>query len=82
MGSTTVFQVEYKHMTPAAALEYVRSRRPRVLLAPSQWKVCPVLDYLFIFTHILSGRPVTQYNNCCAFVVNDFFPSIQFLYNL
>lgn len=25
-------------MTPAAALEYVRSRRPRVLLAPSQWK--------------------------------------------
>ena len=26
-------------MTPAAALEYVRSRRPRVLLAPSQWKV-------------------------------------------
>ncbi|KAG2410950.1 putative dual specificity protein [Vigna angularis] len=32
------FLVEYKHMTPAAALEYVRSRRPRVLLAPSQWK--------------------------------------------
>lgn len=32
-------QVEYTHMTPAAALEYVRSRRPRVLLAPSQWKV-------------------------------------------
>ncbi|KAJ9547902.1 hypothetical protein OSB04_020445, partial [Centaurea solstitialis] len=30
--------VEYKHMTPASALEYVRSRRPRVLLAPSQWK--------------------------------------------
>lgn len=26
-------------MTPAAALEFVRSRRPRVLLAPSQWKV-------------------------------------------
>ncbi|KVI01196.1 Dual specificity phosphatase [Cynara cardunculus var. scolymus] len=34
--STTI--VEYKHMTPASALEYVRSRRPRVLLAPSQWK--------------------------------------------
>lgn len=32
-------QVEYKHMTPSAALEYVRSIRPRVLLAPSQWKV-------------------------------------------
>lgn len=37
--SAYAFQVEYKHMTPAAALEYVRSRRPRVLLAPSQWKV-------------------------------------------
>ncbi|KAA8523198.1 hypothetical protein F0562_009621 [Nyssa sinensis] len=39
--STTVvlcYLVEYKNMTPAAALEYVRSRRPRVLLAPSQWK--------------------------------------------
>ncbi|KAK1437575.1 hypothetical protein QVD17_03369 [Tagetes erecta] len=40
--STTIvlcYLVEYKHMTPASALEYVRSRRPRVLLAPSQWKV-------------------------------------------
>ncbi|XP_076896190.1 phosphatidylglycerophosphate phosphatase PTPMT2-like [Bidens hawaiensis] len=39
--STTIvlcYLVEYKHMTPASALEYVRSRRPRVLLAPSQWK--------------------------------------------
>ncbi|KAI9128887.1 hypothetical protein K1719_000370 [Acacia pycnantha] len=39
--STTIvlcYLVEYKHMTPLAALEYVRSRRPRVLLAPSQWK--------------------------------------------
>lgn len=39
--STTVvlcYLVEYKHMTPSAALEFVRSRRPRVLLAPSQWK--------------------------------------------
>lgn len=32
-------KVEYKHMTPTAALEYVRSRRPRVLLAPAQWRV-------------------------------------------
>ncbi|KAE9448727.1 hypothetical protein C3L33_19382, partial [Rhododendron williamsianum] len=31
--------VEYKQMSPADALEYVRSRRPRVLLAPSQWKM-------------------------------------------
>ncbi|KAK1420628.1 hypothetical protein QVD17_22372 [Tagetes erecta] len=39
--STTIvlcYLVQYKHMTPVAALEYVRSRRPRVLLAPSQWK--------------------------------------------
>ncbi|XP_071721499.1 phosphatidylglycerophosphate phosphatase PTPMT2-like [Rutidosis leptorrhynchoides] len=39
--STTIvlcYLVEYKNMTPASALEYVRSRRPRVLLAPSQWK--------------------------------------------
>ncbi|KAL6974489.1 Phosphatidylglycerophosphate phosphatase ptpmt2 [Sarracenia purpurea var. burkii] len=39
--STTIvlcYLVEYKHMSPAAALEYVRSKRPRVLLAPSQWK--------------------------------------------
>ncbi|KAL1563279.1 Phosphatidylglycerophosphate phosphatase ptpmt2 [Salvia divinorum] len=39
--STTIvlcYLVQYKHMTPAAALEHVRSRRPRVLLAPIQWK--------------------------------------------
>lgn len=37
------YLVVYKHMTPAAALEYVRSVRPRVLLAPSQWKA--VLEF-------------------------------------
>ncbi|CAN0901425.1 Phosphatidylglycerophosphate phosphatase PTPMT2 [Linum grandiflorum] len=39
--STTIvlcYLVKYKQMTPAAALDYVRSRRPRVLLAPSQWE--------------------------------------------
>lgn len=39
--STTIvlcYLIEYKNMTPADALEYVRSRRPRVLLAPSQWQ--------------------------------------------
>ncbi|XP_057750120.1 phosphatidylglycerophosphate phosphatase PTPMT2-like [Arachis stenosperma] len=39
--STTIvlcYLIEYKHMTAAAALEYVRSQRPRVMLAPSQWK--------------------------------------------
>ncbi|KAG4144310.1 hypothetical protein ERO13_D05G028800v2 [Gossypium hirsutum] len=44
--STTVvlcYLVEHKQMTPAGALEYVQSRRPRVLLAPSQWKA--VMEY-------------------------------------
>ncbi|CAI0628521.1 unnamed protein product [Linum tenue] len=39
--STTIvlcYLVKYKHMTPGAALDYVRSRRPRVLLAPTQWE--------------------------------------------
>ncbi|BFG39811.1 hypothetical protein CerSpe_260850 [Prunus speciosa] len=38
--STTIvlcYLVKHKNMTPSAALDYVRSRRPRVLLAPSQW---------------------------------------------
>ncbi|XP_065024032.1 phosphatidylglycerophosphate phosphatase PTPMT2-like [Musa acuminata AAA Group] len=39
--STTIvlcYLVQHKNMTPTAALEYVQSIRPRVLLAPSQWK--------------------------------------------
>ncbi|GMH03353.1 hypothetical protein Nepgr_005192 [Nepenthes gracilis] len=32
------YLVKYKHMTPAAALELIRSKRPRVLLHPSQEK--------------------------------------------
>ncbi|KAM7262360.1 hypothetical protein ACFE04_021437 [Oxalis oulophora] len=48
--STTIvlcYLVKYKHMTPTAALEYVRSRRPRVLLAPIQWRVCKPSYYSF-----------------------------------
>ncbi|CAN6165077.1 unnamed protein product [Urochloa humidicola] len=40
--STTVvlcYLVKYKNMTPAAAFKYVRSKRARVLLTHSQWKV-------------------------------------------
>ncbi|GMH00637.1 hypothetical protein Nepgr_002476 [Nepenthes gracilis] len=47
--STTVvlcYLVEHKHMTPDAAYEYVRSIRPRVLLASSQWQA--VQDYYCI----------------------------------
>ncbi|XP_010538406.1 PREDICTED: putative dual specificity protein phosphatase DSP8 [Tarenaya hassleriana] len=44
--STTIvicYLVHHKHMTPEAAYAYVRSIRPRVLLAASQWKA--VLEY-------------------------------------
>ncbi|THG16214.1 hypothetical protein TEA_008573 [Camellia sinensis var. sinensis] len=46
--STTIvlcYLVEHKQMTPDAAYEYVRSTRPRVLLAPAQWQA--VQDYYF-----------------------------------
>ena len=33
-------QVHHKQMTPEAAYKYLRSIRPRVLLASAQWKVC------------------------------------------
>ncbi|KAJ7544461.1 hypothetical protein O6H91_09G080000 [Diphasiastrum complanatum] len=39
--STTVvlcYLVEHRRMTPLEALHYVRSKRPRVLLAAAQWK--------------------------------------------
>ncbi|KAJ4749627.1 dual specificity protein phosphatase family protein [Rhynchospora pubera] len=39
--STTIvlcYLIEHKNMTPEAALNHVRSIRPRVLLAPSQWQ--------------------------------------------
>ncbi|GAB4835020.1 hypothetical protein Ancab_033287 [Ancistrocladus abbreviatus] len=44
--STTIvlcYLVQHKHMTPDAAYDYVRSIRPRVLLASSQWQA--VLDF-------------------------------------
>ncbi|XP_065623196.1 phosphatidylglycerophosphate phosphatase PTPMT1-like [Quercus suber] len=58
--STTVvicYLVQHKQMTPEAAYDYVRSIRPRVLLASSQWQA--VLEYYhlivkkaFIYTHM------------------------------
>ncbi|XP_059657610.1 phosphatidylglycerophosphate phosphatase PTPMT1 [Cornus florida] len=47
--STTIvicYLVQYKQMMPDAAYEYVKSIRPRVLLASSQWQA--VLDYYYI----------------------------------
>ncbi|KAK8476769.1 hypothetical protein V6N13_144789 [Hibiscus sabdariffa] len=56
--STTVvlcYLLEHKQMTPAGALEYVQSRRPRVLLAPSQWKA--VLEYSRHRQHATTNSP-------------------------
>ncbi|KAG0483131.1 hypothetical protein HPP92_011215 [Vanilla planifolia] len=36
---SSLYKIEYRKMTPDDALEYVRLKRPRVLLAPSQWQV-------------------------------------------
>ncbi|KAI7993460.1 putative dual specificity protein phosphatase DSP8 [Camellia lanceoleosa] len=40
---TSLYLVQHKQMMPEAAYSYVKSIRPRVLLAPSQWQA--VLDY-------------------------------------
>ncbi|KAG2332707.1 hypothetical protein Bca4012_017726 [Brassica carinata] len=47
--STTVvicYLVQHKHMTPEAAYDYVKSIRPRVKLAATQWKA--VLEYYHV----------------------------------
>ncbi|KAG2604255.1 hypothetical protein PVAP13_4NG043300 [Panicum virgatum] len=36
---SSMYQVKYKKMAPETAFEYVRSKRARVLLTRSQWKV-------------------------------------------
>lgn len=38
-------------MTPDAAYEYVKSIRPRVLLASSQWQVSMKLVFFFFDNH-------------------------------
>uniref|UniRef100_A0A1J3E8H6 Putative dual specificity protein phosphatase DSP8 n=1 Tax=Noccaea caerulescens TaxID=107243 RepID=A0A1J3E8H6_NOCCA len=53
--STTIvicYLVQHKHMTPEAAYAYVKSIRPRVLLAATQWKA--VLEYYH--TMVLSTK--------------------------
>ncbi|KAK6941442.1 Dual specificity phosphatase, catalytic domain [Dillenia turbinata] len=73
--STTVvlcYLVAYKNMTPDAALEYVRLRRPRVLLHPSQWKaVREYKDRLLVTSTPTAGTsPATAAaNSTCAIVV-------------
>ncbi|CAJ1943288.1 unnamed protein product [Sphenostylis stenocarpa] len=63
--STTVvicYLVHHKMMTPDVAYDYVKSIRPRVLLASSQWKI--VQEYYY---HIMVGRAVG-----CAPTTNPF----------
>ncbi|PKA65316.1 Putative dual specificity protein phosphatase DSP8 [Apostasia shenzhenica] len=41
---SSLYRIEYRNMRPTDALEYVRSIRPRVLLAPSQWRAVQEYD--------------------------------------
>ncbi|XVF73510.1 hypothetical protein PTKIN_Ptkin12aG0207400 [Pterospermum kingtungense] len=63
--STTIvlcYLVEHRHMTPDAAYEYVRSIRPRVLLAPAQQQA--VRDY---YLHKVKNNGIPR-NSCCMMV--------------
>ncbi|GMI66957.1 PROTEIN TYROSINE PHOSPHATASE LOCALIZED TO MITOCHONDRION 1 [Hibiscus trionum] len=63
--STTIvlcYLVEHRDMTPDAAYEYVRSIRPRVLLAPAQQRA--VQDY-YLHKVKNNGMPA---NSCCTIV--------------
>ncbi|KAK8587858.1 hypothetical protein V6N13_086824 [Hibiscus sabdariffa] len=63
--STTIvlcYLVEHRHMTPDAAYEYVRSIRPRVLLAPAQQQA--VQEY-YLHKVKRNGMPVSS---CCMIV--------------
>ncbi|VAH63579.1 unnamed protein product [Triticum turgidum subsp. durum] len=56
----TVKLIKYRNMTPEAALDHVRSIRPRVLLAPSQWQA------VIVFSTLTTGRlPVRSTNLNC-----------------
>ncbi|XP_022756937.1 putative dual specificity protein phosphatase DSP8 [Durio zibethinus] len=63
--STTIvlcYLVEHRHMTPDAAYEYVKSIRPRVLLAPAQQQA--VQDY---YLHKVKNNGIPE-NSCCMIV--------------
>lgn len=70
-------QVQYKQMTPITAYEYVKLRRPRVHLAPSQWQVwlkilVPLLFSGFLsllILGLLSSFPFTVGNEIPSFVI-------------
>ncbi|XWS35616.1 hypothetical protein CRYUN_Cryun20dG0012300 [Craigia yunnanensis] len=63
--STTIvlcYLLEHRHMTPHAAYEYVRSIRPRVLLAPAQQQA--VREY---YLHKVKDNGIPG-NSCCVIV--------------
>ncbi|KAK1289804.1 putative dual specificity protein phosphatase DSP8 [Acorus calamus] len=60
--STTIvlcYLVEHRRMTPKAAFDYVRSIRPRVLLAPSQWRA--VQEYWRLVARPAINTPQTAF---------------------
>ncbi|KAL6845129.1 hypothetical protein ACP4OV_024624 [Aristida adscensionis] len=61
--STTIvlcYLIKYRGMTPQAALDHVRSIRPRVLLAPSQWNA------INLFSTLTTGlHPIRSSNLGC-----------------
>ncbi|CAN8285085.1 unnamed protein product [Cochlearia groenlandica] len=62
--STTVvicYLVQHKHMTPEEAYAYVRSIRPRVLLAATQWKA--VLEYYHVMVLSTPQSSITEANS-------------------
>lgn len=85
--STTIvlcYLIKYRNMTPEAALDHVRSIRPRVLLAPSQWHaVCT-------FGTLITGQhPVRRTNlgcfleateACCTDKENNDYHAMEFDY--
>ncbi|RLN22814.1 putative dual specificity protein phosphatase DSP8 [Panicum miliaceum] len=85
--STTIvlcYLIKYRSMTPEAALDHVRSIRPRVLLAPSQWQAVNT------FRTLVTGQlPVLSTNlggfleaveACRTNTENDVYHAMEFDY--
>ncbi|GMH09564.1 hypothetical protein Nepgr_011405 [Nepenthes gracilis] len=71
--STTIvlcYLVQHKQMTPDAAYDYVRSIRPRVLLASSQWQA--VLNYYHLKVKNSSLSPMKH-----PIVKSSCFPAVE-----
>jgi atypical dual specificity phosphatase len=68
-------QVEHRGMTPVDAYQYVRARRPRVLLATAQWLVSYQLHCLW---KLLCGYAlVATFASCPPFLHSDGLQAVQ-----